>query len=161
MIAITTNTRYDTHKRFRNADGLSDINQAISIKTSELNTATRLLNEAMAAITACGNSSTGCLSKTGRHISTWRDQRDRNSALVTQYKKELSELLVLQKELAGTQTTSAAATTAAAAAKTAIVEADTAQTTSAAKKWLVYGGIAVGVIAVIIIGIVLVKKYKK
>jgi ABC-type transporter Mla subunit MlaD len=142
-------------KRWHNATDLSSINDSIAIKTQQLNNATMLLNQAVTAINNCGNSASGCLSKTGRHISTWREQRDANAPAVAQYKQELKELLALQASLATTQSQSAAAVETTAKAQEAVTNANTAETTANLTKYLIYGGIAI----VVIIGAIVAFKY--
>lgn len=155
MAAIMFNTRYDN--KYFNADG-SDITASIATVTAKLNEATSLYSQAMTAIAACDNSSTGCLEKTGRHISTWRDQRDRYAPLVTQYKGELTELLALQRDIAASTTQSAQSNQVVAEAQTALAKADSAKTMSGLLKWsLIIGGILVVVIG----GIFIFKKLKK
>jgi hypothetical protein len=149
---------FDEKYKYADAYNLASINDSILSVTAQLNEATGLYNQSMTAIASCNNSSTGCLEKTGRHISTWRDQRDRYQPLVTQYKAELSELLSLQKQLSGTQADTAGTTVAVAAAETAISKADEAQTKASAAKYLLYGGIA---LAVIIIGFIAYKMIKR
>ncbi len=149
---------FDEKYKYADAYSLASINGSILSVTAQLNEATSLYNQAIAAIASCDNSSTGCLEKTGRHISTWRDQRDRYQPLVTQYKNELSELLSLQKQLAGTQADTAGTTVAVAAAQTAISKADEAQTKASATKYFLYGGIA---LIVIVVGIIAYKMLKK
>lgn len=154
-------------KQFRNAvtDSITTINTSIATVTASLDNATQQYNQAITAIAACNNQSGGCLDKTGRHISTWRDQRDRYAPLVEQYKKELQELLALQKALTETQGTTAQATIvtaqaeqAVAEAETAISSAETSKTMSAGLKWgLIIGGIVVVVVG----GIIAYKKLKK
>jgi hypothetical protein len=109
--------------KYKNADG-SALDAAIQSKTKQLTDAQALYAQAMDAITICGNSSSGCLSKTGRHISTWRDQRDLNAPLIERYKTELSELLDLKVKEAATQIQTAASMQATSAANTAISEAN-------------------------------------
>ncbi len=150
------NTKYASPK-FHNADG-SDITASIATVTAKLNEATSLYSQAMTAIAACDNSSIGCLDKTGRHISTWRDQRDRYAPLVDQYKKELSQLLALQRDIAASTTQSAQSNQVVAEAQTALAKADSAKTMSGLLKWsLIIGGILVVVIGSIFI----FKKLKK
>jgi len=142
---------------YRNADS-STIDTSIADVTTSLNEATRLYNEAMTAIALCNNSSVGCVDKSGRHISTWRDQRDRYAPMVTQLKKELTELLALKEKTATTSTQTASQIAGEAAARQAIANADTSQTTSTALKWgLIIGGILIVVIG----GIFIYKKIKK
>jgi len=142
---------------YRNADS-STIDSSIADVTTRLNEATRLYNEAMTAIALCNNRSVGCVDKSGRHISTWRDQRDRYAPMVTQLKKELTELLALKEKTATTSTQTASQIAGEAAARQAIANADTSQTTSTALKWgLIIGGILIVVIG----GIFIYKKIKK
>jgi len=58
--------------RFRNAvtDSIVTINTSIAAVTRSLDEVTKLYNQALNAIAACNNNSSGCLDKTGRHIST-------------------------------------------------------------------------------------------
>lgn len=151
-------------KKWHNATDLASINDSVAVKTAELNAATKVLNEATTAITAGGNTASGCNKSpicNRRHISSWRDIRDKNAPLVAKLKAELSELLTLQSQLAATQTQSAAATEKTAAAKKAVTEADTASTVATTTKWGLYGLIGVGVIALMIGGYVMYKKFKK
>ena len=154
--------------QFRNAvtvDSLTTINASIATVTVSLDDATQKYNQAINAIAACNNQSTGCLNKTGRHISTWRDQRDRYAPLVEKYKKELDELLVLQKALTETQGTTAQATIVTAQAEQAVAEAEaavsSAETSKTMSAGLKYGLIIGGVLLVVIGGIVAYKKLKK
>lgn len=154
-------------KPFRNAvtDSITTINTSIATVTASLDNATQQYNQAITAIAACNNQSGGCLDKTGRHISTWREQRDRYAPLVEQYKKELQELLALQKALTETQGTTAVTVTATAAANRAIAEAETAisneETSRTISKGLKYGLIIGGVLILVIGGIIAYKKLKK
>lgn len=160
------------NNKWKNAttQDLASINAAIASKTSSLNEASRLYDEGVNALTACyGLSKSQCLAKTGSYvISRWSPQTDTNKALVVQYTKELKDLLALQQIIASTQSTSASTTIAAAAADTAIqqakavaIQGESAQTSSTAKKVLLYGGIGIGAIAVIIGTIFIVKKLKR
>jgi chromosome segregation ATPase len=154
-------------KPFRNAvtDSITTINTSIATVTAALDNATQQYNQAITAIAACNNQSTGCLDKTGRHISTWRDQRDRYAPLVEQYKKELQELLALQKALTETQGTTATAAIVTAQAEQAVAEAETAITTAETSKTmstgLKYGLIIGGTLLIVILGIIAWKKFKK
>lgn len=144
--------------KYRNAVDTSNIDASIASVTASLNEATSLYNQAMTAIATCDNSSVGCLSKTGRHISTWRDQRDRYSPLITQYKNELTELLKLKSQIAGSQSETAQSAVVTASAQQALANADATQTKSAFYKYaLIFGGIAL----FIVIGIFAWKKLKK
>jgi|WetSurMetagenome_2_1015567.scaffolds.fasta_scaffold244898_2 hypothetical protein len=166
-------------KKYRGADGyaapvvnyndITDINASIASVTESLANATEMYNQAMAAIAACNNDSSGCLSKTGRHINTWRNQRDAYRGLVAQYKTDLEELLVLQEQLSTVQvasaentqavvTTAAETTQVAAAAQTAIANADSATTSANFKKIALYGG---GALVLIVLGFVVFKQLKK
>lgn len=154
-------------KPFRNAvtDSITTINTSIATVTASLDNATQKYNQAVTAIATCNNQSGGCLDKTGRHISTWREQRDRYAPLVEQYKKELQELLALQKALTETQGTTAQAAIVTAQAEQAVAEAETAistaetsRTMSSGLKWgLIIGGIVIVVVG----GIIAYKKLKK
>ena len=146
---------------YNSAGDLASISASIATKTTELNNATALLNEALNGIALCDNRAIGCVNKSGRHISTWRDQRDKNAPLVTKYKSELAELLALQKDLTSTQTQSAQSTQVIADAETAVMKAETAATIAKSTKLGLYLGIGAGVIALIIGGIYLFKKFKK
>jgi chromosome segregation ATPase len=154
-------------KPFRNAvtDSITTINTSIASVTASLDNATQLYNQAITAISTCNNRSGGCLDKTGRHISTWRDQRDRYAPLVEQYKKELQELLALQKALTETQGTTAQATIVTAQAEQAVAEAETAissaETSKTMSSGLKYGLIIGGVLILVIGGIIAYKKFKK
>lgn len=145
------------NKRWHNAEDLASINALIDAKTAQLNEVTALLTEAMEAITAGGNSHSGCTASpicNRRHISSWREIRDRNALLVEKYKKELAELLALQEKISVTQTTNAVA-------NKALADADTAGSAATASKVGLYALIAGVAIAVIIGGIILYKKFKK
>lgn len=147
-------------EKWHNATDLASINESISIKTAQLNEASALLAEALAGIQLCGNVASGCVTKTGHHISVLSDMRDTNQPKVTQYKKELAELLVLQKELAGTQVETAASIQVTANAQKAVAEAEAVQTTTSAKKYLIYGGIGLAVIIIAVIAVKMLKKKK-
>jgi hypothetical protein len=153
-------------------DTLAEVNASIASVTASLKAATTLYNEALAGIATCDNKSLRCVSKSGRHISTWREQRDQNSMIITNSKKQLDELLALQAQLvsaASAQATSTAANKTAmaqadkiaATAETAVAEASSATIGASAKKYLLYGGIGIGVIALIFGGIYIFKKVKK
>jgi hypothetical protein len=165
--------KYTLGERWKNAtDGtdLASINASIATVTESLNRATALFQQASDNLTTCnGLSQSACLAKTGGYAhSTWSPQYDNNKALISQYQKQLSDLLVLQKQVAATQAVTAdttaqtaTATAAAAAANDAVAKASIATTGATATKWVVYVGIGVGVIALIITGVVMFKKYKK
>jgi hypothetical protein len=137
---------------------IANIDQLISAKTAQLNQATTLLSEALTAIQLCNNSSWGCVSKSGRHISTWRDQRDANAPLVERYKNELLDLTTRRDQLVRQMGDVAVATQVTAVAEKAIAEAESVQTASTAKKVLLYGGIG---LIVIIGGIIAYKLIKR
>lgn len=159
-----------TRKPWHNATtaDIATIDAQITSKTAELQNASNLLTQALNGIALCNNSAWGCVSKSGRHISTWREQRDTNSALVTRYKAELAALqeqrasyvaevnasLMLNQQMA----TVSAAT---AAADKAIAEASKVQATATASKIGVYLLIGGGLIALVIGGIYIYKKVKK
>lgn len=140
------------------ASDIAGIDQLISAKTTQLNEATTLLSQALTAIQLCNNSSWGCVNKSGRHISTWRDQRDANAPLVERYKNELLDLTTRRDQLVKQMGDVAVATQVTAVAEKAIAEAESVQTTSTAKKVLLYGGIG---LAVIIGGIIAYKLIKR
>jgi len=137
---------------------VASIDALISAKTIQLNEATTLLSQALTAIALSNNSSWGCVNKSGRHISTWRDQRDDNAPLVERYKNELIDLQARRAQLVKEMGDVAVATQVTAVAEKAIAEAESVQTTSNAKKILIYGGIA---LAVIIGGIIAYKLIKR
>jgi LPXTG-motif cell wall-anchored protein len=109
------------------------------------------------------------LAKTGGYAhSTWSPQYDNNKALIPQLTAQLKDLLTLQASVAATQqvtadsqASSSDATAKAAAANDAVAQASIATTGATATKWVVYVGIGVGIVALIITGIVMFKKYKK
>jgi hypothetical protein len=146
-------------EKWNNADAsssLASINEAIESTTLALNKATALYTQASDALTACyGLSQSACLQKTGGYAhSTWSPQYENNKALIEKYKKELTDLLALQKQIGGTQLKNAEA-------ENALADADSATTGANTKKWLLYGGIGLGVIALIIFGVMWIKKMKK
>ena len=140
------------------ASDIASIDQLISAKTAQLNEATTMLSQALTAIQLCNNSSWGCVDKSGRHISTWRDQRDMYSPLVTRYKNELIDLSARRSQLVKEMGDIAVVSQVAAVADKAIAEAESVETTSTAKKVLLYGGIA---LAVIVTGFIAYKIIKK
>jgi topoisomerase IA-like protein len=160
---------YFTDDKYHNAVDISSINASITSVTESLNNAMQLYNQAVTAITACGNKASGCLAKTGRHISTWRDQRDRYLPIVEQKKAELKELLEIQSTLTDVQVTSASnqqiivakeaeTNQVKAAADIALANADTRKAESTAKKYGLYIGLG---LVLVIGGIVAFKMLKK
>jgi hypothetical protein len=159
-------------KKWQNALGsssLDSVNSMIDDVTAQLAEATRLFNQASAALTACkGLSQSACLQKTGGYAhSTWSPQYDNNKAKIPELKTQLADLLKTQQTLIQSQQSSAITTTQvaeanqkAANAQTEIAKSDVATTGATATKWVLYAGIGVGVIALVITGIVLFKKYK-
>lgn len=154
-------------KPFRNAvtDSITTINSSIASTTEALDTAVEKLKQAENGISLCGGRSTGCVDKSGRHLSTWEEQKRIYAPLVEKYKKELEELLNLQKALTETQGTTAQAAIvtaqaeqSVAEAETAISSAETSRTMSAGLKW---GLIIGGVMILLIGGIIAYKKLKK
>jgi hypothetical protein len=152
------------------ATNLASINASIASVTDSLNQATSLFQQASDNLTACsGLSQSACLAKTGGYAhSTWSPQYDNNKSLIVQYKAQLADLLKVQASVAANQAVTAtsvaqtaAATSSAAAANDAVAKADMATTGATATKWVVYVGIGVGIVALIITGIVMFKKYKK
>jgi hypothetical protein len=149
---------------------LASINASISTVTDALNQATALFNQASTNLTTCyGLSQAACLQKTGGYAhSTWSPQYDNNKALIVTLKAQLQGLLTLQTSVAATQASTAdtiaqtaAATSSAAAANQAVAQAGIATSEATATKWVLYVGIGVGLIALVITGIVMFKKYKK
>ena len=147
-------------EKYKYADGTSAayLEQAISQTTYDLNNATAKLNEALSMIAICGNQSTGCLDKTGRHISTWRDQRDSYQRLVNELNEKLKDLLDQQSRISANVTLTSVANTNAAQSAIASADAELKKAKSTTFKWLLYGGIFV---AVIVGAIFLYKKLKK
>jgi hypothetical protein len=143
---------------WHNADAsLASINNSIAIKTQQLDASTANLAYALKNINTCGNVATGCLSKTGKHINSWRDIRNQAQIDIGVYQKDLQNLLALQKEIAGSQAETAAAAIVTANATASLANASAATTGALAKKWLLYGGIAL----VVIIGGIFAYKYFK
>jgi malonyl CoA-acyl carrier protein transacylase len=152
-------------KKWQNALGsssLDSVNSMIDDVTAQLAEATRLFNQASAALTACkGLSQSACLQKTGGYAhSTWSPQYDNNKAKIPELKTQLADLLKTQQTLIQSQQSSAITTTQVAEANQKAANADVATTGATATKWVLYAGIGVGVIALVITGIVLFKKYK-
>lgn len=144
--------------KYRNAETMASIDASIASVTASLNEATTLYNQAMTAIAKCDNSSIGCVDKTGRHISTWRDQRDRYQPLITQYKEELAQLLKLKSQMAGSTSETAQSAVITAQAQQALANADATKTQSTFLKYLlIFGGVALLVVG----GIFAWKKLKK
>ena len=149
---------------------LASINASIASVTDALNNATALFNQASTNLTTCnGLSQSACLQKTGGYAhSTWSPQYDNNKALIITLKGQLQDLLKLQTSVAATQASTAdtiaqtaAATSSAAAANDAVAQADIATSGATATKWVLYVGIGVGIVALIVTGIVMFKKYNK
>jgi hypothetical protein len=148
---------------------LDSINATIDDTAAQLAEVTRLYNQASAALTKCkGLSQSACLQNTGGYAhSTWSPQYDNNKAKIPVLQAELNDLLKTQASLIASAKSSALTTTEvadadtkAANAKTEMAKADVSTTGAAATKWVLYAGIGVGVIALVITGIVLFKKYK-
>jgi hypothetical protein len=165
--------KYIIGEKWKNASNptdLASINASIATTTEALNNAMALFQQASDNLTACnGLSQSACLAKTGGYAhSTWSPQYDNNKALIPQLQAQLKTLLALQTQVAATQQVTAVttaqtatATAAAAAANDAVAKADIVATGATATKWVVYVGIGVGVIALIITGVIMFKKYKK
>jgi hypothetical protein len=146
-------------KRYHYAEGdMASVNSSLADLTAKLNDAQAKYSEAIAAIAACNNSSIGCLDETGRHISSWRADRDQYSKLITEYKSQISDLLSIQKSLASASVNTSQAISTASAAQQAVASAQEVTTKANAKKWLLYGGIGAGVL---VAGIFAVKMFRK
>lgn len=157
-------------KKWHNASeaDIAAVDALISAKSSELNHVTSLYSQAMTGIALCDNKSWGCVSKSGRHISTWRDWRDLYGPMMERYKKELQELqdrrAALVKAINDTATAGqlvAQSSVATAEAAAAIAEAETVQATAKASKIGIYALIAGVAVVIIIGGIFAYKMYKK
>jgi spermidine/putrescine-binding protein len=144
-------------ERWRNADS-SSLDTSIASVTTELNNATMLYNQALTAIARCNNQAIGCVAKTGRHISTWRDQRDKYAPLVVRYKAQLEDLLKLKEQVSAQTAQSAQSQQLVAAANTAIAEAESSGVQGKLKTYLLIGVIAA---VVVISGVYIFKKLKK
>lgn len=142
---------------FRNASA-NDIDASIADVTTRLNEATQKYNEAIKGIALCDNKALGCVKKSGRHISTWREWRDNYGPQVTALKKELAELIELKKNMATSYVESAQSSIVVAQAEKAVAEAESVKTGASAKKYLLVGGI---ILVALIGGIIAYKKLKK
>ena len=163
--------------KWKNAisDDIASVDALISSKTTELNNATTMLNQALNAIVLCNDKASpngifrpGCAAISGRHITSWRDQRDQYMPLVDRYKKELTTLqerrsaLVFQANESATMLEKVATTNVATAkADQAIAQAETVQATATASKYGIYAAIAGVALVVIIGGIYAYKMIKK
>lgn len=164
-------------KKWKNAitDDIAAVDSLISSKTNELNNATTMLNQALNAITLCNDKASpngifkpGCAAISGRHITSWRDQRDMYMPLVDRYKKELITLQERRTALVNSANESATllqnvaqTNVATAKANEAIASAETVQATATASKYGIYGIIAGVALILIIGGIYAYKKLKK
>jgi hypothetical protein len=165
------------NKKWKNAasDDIASIDALISAKTTELNSATQLLSEALNAISLCNDKASpngifkpGCLQISGRHITSWREQRDINAPLVSRYKAELVNLQGQRASLVTALNAStvlsqniSTASVATAAADEAIAQSEVVQATATASKigiYLLIGGIG---LVVVIGGIFAFKMLKK
>jgi len=150
------------------ASDIAEVDALISAKSSELNNATTLYSQAMNGIALCDNRSIGCVSKSGRHISTWRDQRDMYGPIVERLKKELYDLQDRRSALVKSINESAAASQivaqtsmATSEATKALANAETIQATATASKLGIYALIGGVFLIVIVGGIFAYKMYKK
>lgn len=154
-----------TKWRNATASDVAGLDVLISNKTSELNNAVTLYSQAMNGIQLCGNSALGCVSKSGRHISTWRDQRDLYGPIVDRLRKELIDLQDRRNVLVDAINKSAnvgqvVATTSIATAEAtkALAQADTVKTVSSLTKYGLIAGIG---LVIIIGGIIAYKMIRK
>jgi ABC-type transporter Mla subunit MlaD len=146
-------------KKWHNAvSDLASVNGSIADVTQQLTVATTQLNQALTAIASCNNSASGCLANTGRHISSWRDQRDQYGPLVDKYKADLKQLLDIQKSLAGSTVETSQSMQVAANAQQAITEANSAASTGNLTKYLIIGGI---ILVALVAGVIIFKQLKK
>lgn len=150
------------------ASDIAEIDALISAKSTELNNATSLYSQAMNGIALCDNRSLGCVKKSGRHISTWRDQRDTYGPIVERLKKELYDLQDRRTALVKSINESAAASQmvaetskASAEAAKALADAETVQATATASKFGIYAIIGAVVLIFVVGGVFVYKMYKK
>jgi hypothetical protein len=154
-------------EKWQNAtsDDIAAVDALISAKSTELNKVTAILSAALNAITLCkgkaypdGILKPSCLKISGRHISSWEEDRDINTPLVSRYKAELIALqerraaLVAEANASSSLLQNVANTSIATAeANKAIAQAETVEATATASKIGIYALIA-GIGLVIVIG---------
>lgn len=144
-------------EKYRNATS-SDIDASIADITAKLAEATTKYNEAIKGIALCDDKAWGCVKKSGRHISTWREWRDNYGPIIIDLKKQLADVLTLKNNMASSTADTAQSSIVVAQAEKALAEAENVKITTSLKKYLIIGGILVAITIGAIIGY---KKLKK